>query len=81
MVSKKAAVSSADPLPASGPDDAERLLEVLLVADEHVHVLDDPLEDRLGLVERPLRLPELLAVVEVEGRHGAGLAGGLHALR
>src|SRR5919205_1538907 len=53
------------------PRNAEALLQVLLVADEHVNVLDDA---RHGLDRAPLaarNLPELLAEVQVERSHGA----------
>ena len=41
---KKALGSSFDFAATSGPGIAERLLQVLLVADQHVDVLDDALE-------------------------------------
>ena len=50
---KKALGSSFDLAATSGPGDAEALLQVLLVADEHVDVLDDPLRD----LERRARAP------------------------
>ena len=62
------------------PRDAEALLQVLFVADQHVDVLDDA---RHGLDRAPLaarNLPELLAEVEVErGDRARGLRR-LHAI-
>ena len=45
-MSKKALGSSFDFAATSGPGDAEPLLQVLLVADQHVDVLDDAAEHR-----------------------------------
>src|ERR1039457_4625192 len=59
--------------------DAQPFLQVFLVADEHVHVLDDA-PQRLARAFRPARaIPELLAEVEIERDHRPGGLGGLHA--
>ena len=62
----------------SGPFDAEAFLQVLLIADQHVHVLDNPLHHRQGLFVAAPDVPEFLAEIEVEGRDGAGGFGGFH---
>jgi len=63
-----------------GAGKPEPLLQVLLVAHEHVHVLDDAVQR----LRRPLRSargpPQLLAVVEVERHHRPLGPGRLHAL-
>ncbi len=64
-----------------GAGDAEAQLEVFLVADQDVHVLDDAVEDGDGAVVAAGDVPELGAVVEVEGDDGAGFLGGLSCLR
>ena len=46
IMPKNALGSSFDFAATSGPCDAEALLQVLLVADEHVDVLDDAAEHR-----------------------------------
>ncbi len=59
--------------------DAEPFLQVLLVADEHVNVLDDAGDRFDRAVLAPRNLPELLAEVEVERGDGARGLRGLHA--
>ena len=58
--------------------ESESFLEVFFVADEDVNVFDDAIERFLGFVESTADLPELSAVVEVEGGDGASGFGGLH---
>src|SRR5438874_2840162 len=62
------------------PLEAETLLQVLFVADEHIDVFNDAAQDLVRACCPALRLPQLLAVVEVERGDDAGLARGLHGL-
>ena len=57
----------------SGPVNAQALLQILFIADQHVDMFDDAAEG----VDRPVgaagRGPQLLAVVEIERDDGAVL--------
>ncbi|MFT3961480.1 hypothetical protein [Propionivibrio sp.] len=61
------------------PGDAQAFLQVLLVADQHVDVLENPVEHRHGPRLPAGHVPQLGPVVQVERHHGAGRLGGLHA--
>src|SRR5664279_3390540 len=61
-----------------GAPNAEALLEILLVADQHVRVRNDPAEDLSSLARAAPDAPELLPVVEIEARDRTGLLRGLH---
>ncbi len=58
--------------------DSEAFLEVLLVADQGVHVLDDALDELLAPFRAANGCPELGPVVQVEGGDGTGGLRGLH---
>ena len=58
--------------------DAKAELQVFFVADEHIHVLDDAVQDGHGAVVTAGDVPELGAVIQVEGGDGTGGLGGLH---
>ena len=60
------------------PFQAEALLQVFLVADQHIHVLDYALHHRQRLFIAAPDVPEFLAEVQVEGRHRPGSLGGFH---
>ena len=62
-----------------GARDAESKLEVFLVADQNVHMLHDAIKDRHRSPVAARDVPELGAVIEVEGNHGADGLGRLHA--
>ncbi len=68
------------PLLDIGTLDAQTHLQVLLVADEDIDMLDDSFERALGGLESTDGLPQLAAVVQIEGSNGAVLLGGLHGL-
>ena len=59
---------------------AESELQVFLVADEHVHVLDDALDHGLRLRAAAPDVPELRAIVEVERRDRTCRVCRLHPL-
>ena len=54
-------------------------LQILFVAHQHVHVLHDAPDHRHGALVAAGDVPELRAVVQVEGDHRARRLGGLHA--
>src|SRR4051794_29833946 len=60
--------------------DAESLLQILFVADEHVDVLDDTSDHRYRAIGPSGNIPQLLAEIQIEGNHGAGFLSRLHAL-
>ncbi len=63
-----------------GPLHAEPALQILFVADEHVRQRDDAAELGDGVGRTAAHGPQLLAVVEIEARDGAGRTGSAHAL-
>ncbi len=62
-----------------GTGDAEPHLQVFLIPDQHVHVLHDAADDRLGAFRSAPDVPQFGAVVQVEGGHRPGSFGSLHA--
>ena len=62
------------------PMEPKPLLQVFLVADQHVNILDNLSQNLVCALHPALRLPQFLAVVQVQRRHHAGLACRLHRL-
>src|SRR5690242_14153849 len=60
--------------------DANTLLEVLLIAHQHIDMLDYAIDDFESLFMAADGVPKLFAVVQVVRDHRAGGFGGLHGL-
>src|SRR5271165_6044984 len=66
--------------PGLGTRDSEPFLQVFFIADQHVHILYDAIDDLYRLRIAAPKVPKLLAIVQVKRDGGAGRAGGLHGL-
>ena len=80
IMPKKALGSSLDFAATSGPGYAQAHLQVLFVAHQHVHVLDNMRDDRQSALVAAPDIPELGAVVQIEGSDRARRLGRLHGL-
>ncbi len=61
------------------PGNAQALLQILFIADQHVDILHDAVDDLDCAFVATLHLPELLAEVEIEGGDGSSSLGLAHA--